>query len=135
MCVCVCVYVCVCVCVCVCVWFVCIMHVYVLGVKEGKFTFKSCILFCPTINWAKDLVTLKIEILVIGFNCPELSKLLTCCPPLSHCVVAAWIASLSFSGLGSAVNSRRRQCSTPRSPSPMPSLLWSLPFPRGSCQE
>ena len=42
MCVCVCVYVCVCV--CVCVWFVCIMHVYVLGVKEGKFTFKSCIL-------------------------------------------------------------------------------------------
>ena len=85
-----------------------------------------------TIDWAEDLVTLKIEI--ISFN-PELSKLLTCYPSLSHCVVAALIASLSFSGLGSAVNSRRRQCSTTRSPSPMPSMLWSLPFPRGSCQE
>ena len=62
------------------------MHVYVLGVKEGKLLLNHAyfhLLFCPTIDWAKDLVTLKIEILVIGFNCPELSKLLTCCPSLS----------------------------------------------------
>ena len=37
-CLCVCVRACVCVCVCVC-GFVCIMHVYVLGIKEGKFYF------------------------------------------------------------------------------------------------
>ena len=143
MCVCVCVCVCVCMCVCVCVC-VCVCGLSAScmcmfwALKKGNLLLNHAyfhLLFCPTINWAKDLVTLKIEILVIGFNRPELSKLLTCCPSLSHCVVAAWIASLSFSGLGSAVNSRRRQCSTPRSPSPMPSLLWTLPFPRGSCQE
>ena len=125
---------CVCVCVCVCGLSASCMSMF-WALKKGNLLLNHAyfhLLFCPTINWAKDLVTLKIEILVIGFNRPELSKLLTCCPSLSHCVVAALIASLSFSGLGSAVNSRRRQCSTPRSPSPMPSQLWTLPFPRGS---
>ena len=48
---------------------------------------------------------------------------------LSHHSSATFIASLSFSGFGSADNTHVQQCSTP--PSPMPSwsiLLWTLPF-------
>ena len=51
------------------------------------------------------------------------------------------LRSLSIRALAVLITStysRQLQCSTPRFPSPMPSrlvLLWTVPFPRRSCQE